>query len=123
MGKKKATKSRKLRPVIEQYIQDGTIFCYEQEFAFLNLYEDNSVERAYAISFGKDEIWHKNIPKGIHVLVLVMSDGSIDYQFRDQRKYALDLKHDEWFKEQLEQITVMYKLGAYESDIPKRRVW
>lgn len=128
MGKKKASKARRLRPILESAIDRGEVYCsliVNPRMVDINgnLIEDDEKE-SYHVMFGSDAspyagYWKNgsmhNAGDYVYVYVSVYADGSIKFHFNGNRDHVLDRKHSEWFVDQLEQIITMHKMGAYES--------
>ncbi len=128
MGKKKASKAKKLRPILESAIDRGEVYCSLVVNPRIFDINGNPIEtdekESYHVMFGADALpydayWKNggmhNAGDYVHVYVSVYSDGSIKFSFNGNRQHVLDRKHSSWFVEQLEQIITMHKMGAYES--------
>ena len=128
MGKKKASKARRLRPILENAIARGEVYCSLIVNPRVVDINDNIIENdekeSYHVVFGSDAspydaYWKNgsmhNVGDHVCVYVSVYADGSIKFYFDGDRDHVLDRKHSEWFVDQLEQIITMHKMGAYES--------
>jgi hypothetical protein len=124
MGKKKASKSKKLRPLLEQAIRDGRIYCreFKQTQEFINTGREQKRDYdIYQIVFGEDEDWFSSDDaSSVHVVLELFRDGEIKFRFISGRKHMLDRTSSEWFKRELEEIIVMHKLGAFMSEARAR---
>ena len=124
MGKKKATKSKKLRPLLEQAIRNGKIYCLElkQNQELINLgYEQQRSYDIYQIVFGEDVDWFNSDDfSSIHVVLELFNNGDIKYRFISGQNHMLDRTNGDWFKKELEEIIVMHKLGAFQSESKRR---
>lgn len=123
MGKKKATKSRKLRPLLERYIASGEIYCKGRTSrrAFDPITREEVVLPfdAYDITFGGDkENWYFEQREIVSVTARVYDDGSVKYDFFGNTDHMLSREHDRWFIDELMQIITMHRLGAFESERP-----
>lgn len=130
MGKKKASKSRVLKPILEEAIRDGRIFCRHRanNRIVLDIDGDLQIEcdrrdpnyEIYEVSFGSDVQWwviHSLSQPHIPVEVHVFDDGNIDYHFVFPQTHMLAREYEVWFKRELEEIITMHRLGAYESEL------
>lgn len=116
MGKKKATKTRKLRPIIEQAIRDGNIFISSRKKAKYNFGQPQfsiETEYVYDVSFVNDSDWFDDDSDAVPITVKVHDDGSINFWFIRDREHMMDRTGIAWLQRELEEIMVMHKLGAY----------
>lgn len=128
MGKKKASKARRLRPILERAIDQGEVYCSPVRVRYTDEYGkvlDTPEKESYKVMFGADAspngvYWVRGEPRNIgdhvHVCVDVYSDGRISFYFSGNRDHMLDRRHTEWFIDQLEQIITMHKMGGYTSE-------
>ena len=121
MGKKKATKSRKLRPLLERHIASGEIYCKgraSRRVMDLMTGQDILLDYdTYDITFGGDkERWYDEDYAVVCVTAKVYDDGEVKYDFYGNTNHMLSREHDRWFLAELEQIITMHKLGAFESE-------
>lgn len=131
MGKKKATKSKKLRPMLEQAIARDEVYCTQIRSRTIDLdgyVIDGPEYESYDVMFGADvtpssSYWRngerRNDGDHVHVRVDVYSTGDIRFYFIGNRDHMLNRVNSEWFCDQLEQIITLHKMGAY---ISKRQV-
>jgi hypothetical protein len=124
MGKKKATRSRILRPIIEAAIKDGKIFvservsrtittlAYNKYGEFKQTLECTNIE--YTVAFVEDKKWHHD---GDHIVLVTTLDdhGNIIFEFINNA-HVLTNEAERWLKEELEQIIVMFRLGGYQAE-------
>ena len=124
MGKKKASMSNKLRPVLEKAIKESAVFVRElKNFAVMNY--DDEAQRVYdpydryEIAFINDYPWwdDSDITECITMSVTIHNDGKFEYSILSPNRAGLSRYHESWFLDQLGQIIVMAKLGAYPSAI------
>ena len=104
MGKKKASKSKKLRPLIESHIRQGNIVA-----------RDLGIDNKWEIRIGHDGSWVINE----NITVVVENDfRKINPVFLNS-KYELTGSDMHWFCNELKQIIVGSKLGMYQSSHKK----
>jgi hypothetical protein len=109
MGKKKASKARRLRPILEGAIDRGEVYCSLIVNPRMNDLDGKIIEtnerESYYVMFGSDAspyagYWKNgsihNAGDYVHVYVSVYSDGSIRFHFNGSRDHVLDRKHSEW---------------------------
>jgi len=113
MGKKKGRQTKILRPIIERSIANGDVFVRE-----LKQDEENRIKThtIYEISFGDDINWYTPTDKDhCAVVARVSRTGAVDVRFRGRQ----GLKRGEmmWLKEQISEILVMFKMGAFQSGL------
>jgi hypothetical protein len=137
MGKKKASRSKVMRPILEEAIREGLVFCRHRPRKSLSTDMDSGViyefdllpsdpglgYELYEVTFGNDTHWwvvypHSTPTSSIPIEVRVYEDGRIDYQFVFDRAHVLSREHEVWFKQELEEIITMHKLGGYSSELP-----
>jgi hypothetical protein len=135
MGKKKASRSRKLRPLMQAAIDSGQVYVREQTSkTFIVRWgpDDNPIFGpngrdgfvSYEVCLGSDSFWVSPtacqtalgksdifVPISVHVY----DSGDIDWKFIES-KHVLDRSNAAWLSAQLEEIIVMYKLGGFQSD-------
>jgi hypothetical protein len=123
MGKKKATKSKLLRPALEKCINDNDIYVREKpkEFYsgvdFVHTPFSKYISAVYEIIFGidcrfVDGYYNKEC---IFVVVYVSDDKIHNWNFLKTQLHVLDSNNSQWFEQQLLEIVTMSLLGAYQS--------
>ena len=129
MGKKKASRSRKLYPILERAINDGNVFVttrhsgFEMDITGTKLNVGGKIKEIetrrwhYTIAFVDDDLWYN---AGNHIIVLASLDenGEAEFRFMDI-KNVLTNDLELWLKKEIEQIITMFKLGGYKSRAEK----
>jgi len=106
MGKKKASKTKKTKPQLEQFISKGLIYVRPIRYS-------SNGDKGYEFVFGRDGKY--NEADTISVLVYLDTNSKLKYYFSDPTKYLLNDTGSNWFIPELHEILVMHKLGAYVS--------
>jgi hypothetical protein len=124
MGKKKASRGRKLRPLLEKAIKGGAVFVREQRQALK--YNMLTLERVvsgrgdqhtYEVCIGADLGWVDVFPDFfIPIMVYVSANGRVEWSFV-RREHVLGRADAEWLSNELLGIVTMAKLGGYSSAI------
>lgn len=124
MGKKKATKTKKLLPKLKEYFDLGNIHCHEISFSSMKnysfrFYASNSrLFKDFEIS--QEGSYYKvdlgSIISPITAFVKINSDGRLSYGFYNTN-FTLKRPYDSWFGDQLGQIITLYKMGMYQSSL------
>ena len=123
MGKKKSSKSRRLRPILERAISQGEIYCKTRSYS---TDRDHVQEQLiYDITFGRDANWwmldSREEFEVVGVSLIIQDDGEIRYWFMSGNNHMLNREHDKWFREELKEIITLHKMGAYESNTEDRK--
>lgn len=123
MGKKKASKSKKLRPILQQYIDKGLIYVRTKPKEYYNTLEfyytpAKKFITVYEVAFGADNSFTTGYFNNECVLVTVYQtkDRISSWHFLKTKIHMLDSVDEQWLSNQLSEILTMYMLGAYQSD-------
>lgn len=124
MGKKKGSKSRRLRPILERAISRGEIYCKTRNYTLDD--ERYLPDRpVYDVTFGRDVNWwmlnSREDIETVGVAVTIMEDGDIHYWFTSGVNHMLNREHAKWFKGKLLEIITLHKIGAFESNEEDRK--
>lgn len=125
MGKKKASRSPKLRSLLEQAIRRGDVFCSDVEIKYFSHTFGVTCEfdhYSYNITFLADDNWWNKDVIAVHAAV-DKSNGKVSYTFIDKKHDILDRTTDAWFTNVLGEIITMYRLGAYKSKRDAQGPW
>ena len=119
MGKKKATISRKLKIIIEDALRTGAIFVKEEKNWTSNWsgtereYYDYEI---YTIALGDDKEWFQETVDSDFLTIRVnLYKHKLDVVFTQSRRNVLSNEVATWFRQELEQILVMHKMGGFKS--------
>lgn len=113
MGKKKGRQAKVLKPIIENSINAGEVFVRElQQESLYN----TMTHTIYEISFGDDVNWYTPSDRDHCIVVARISqNGAVDVRFRGRQ--GMGRGDMVWLKEQIAEILVMFKMGAYQSGL------
>lgn len=125
MGKKKATTSRQIRPIIERAMSTGQVFCSRARPGIFKggMYDIQALgniswfdKNTFIITFGEDllTLEPSSALKVPSLHVSVNKDGEIICTFMFKRTTMTDYDLM-WVKKNVEEIITMYKLGGYTS--------
>lgn len=125
MGKKKASRGRKLRPKLEQAIREGKIFVRTKSEAYLSGPENRESGRnpkrksreTYEVCLGSDQGWFDGEDDFfVPIFVYLDEAGDLTWHFGRSRDHVLARTDADWLTGELEQIIVMHKLGGFTSE-------
>lgn len=128
MGKKKATFTKRIKPLIENAINDGNVYVRDEYAAFNMVLKQSPSARAhllykecYSVAFGMEEFDDEYAYEhGIEFEVIINQENKLTYTIitpwkkgRKQKQLSLNKTADIWLQDQLEQIITLAKMGAY----------
>lgn len=120
MGKKKATVSKKLKVVLDDALRTGAIFVKEQKNWSRSWQTDERTYfgyELYNISFGEDKEWFQEVVDSPFLTVEVkLYKTRLEFDFTQSRRNVLSNEVETWFRNELEQILVMHKMGGFKSN-------
>jgi len=114
VGKKKASQSRKLRPILEEHIREGRVYFrnFESSRSANSGILTDGIQK-FEVIFGGDSQWFNAFV--IPLVVHINNQGDIDFYFIQSRAHMLSRTDEIWFETVLKEMITMHKLGAYES--------
>jgi len=125
MGKKKASRGRKLRALLDKAIQDGEVFVREKSSEFNSSlegrrsrsYQGKNCRQVYEICIGSDHnLFDDSEDFFVPIFAYIDTDGIVTWQFARPRQHVLDRSNSEWLTQELSEILVMYRLGGFRSN-------